>query len=65
MLEEAGLGDYWLTSRLGYGWRVPDLNEWRALVQQLVAMNAPADQCWSDRCASHWWASMSSCRTPT
>ncbi len=31
MLEEFGLGN-WLTSRLGYGWRVADLSEWRDLV---------------------------------
>ncbi len=31
MLEEFGLGN-WLTSRLGYGWRVADLSEWRNLV---------------------------------
>ena len=38
MLEEYGLGN-WLTSKLGYGWRVPDLAEWRGLVTQLKALN--------------------------
>ncbi len=37
MLEEFGLGN-WLTSRLGYGWRVADLSEWRALVQRQMAL---------------------------
>ncbi len=40
MLEEYGLGN-WLTSKLGYGWRVPDLAEWRGLVTQLKALNNP------------------------
>jgi CTP synthase len=39
MLEEFGLGN-WLTSRLGYGWRVADLSEWRALVQRQMALLA-------------------------
>ncbi|MCB0255114.1 MAG: CTP synthase [Anaerolineae bacterium] len=43
MLEEYGLGN-WLTSKLGYGWRVPDLAEWRALVTQLKALNSPEAQ---------------------
>jgi CTP synthase len=36
-LEEFGLGN-WLTSRLGYGWRVADLNGWRSLVDQLKVL---------------------------
>ncbi len=40
MLEEYGLGN-WLTSKLGYGWRVPDLAEWRGLVTRLKALNNP------------------------
>ncbi|MEI2691290.1 MAG: CTP synthase [Anaerolineae bacterium] len=39
MLEEFGLGN-WLTSRLGYGWRVADLGQWRALVQRQMALLA-------------------------
>ena len=38
MLEEYGLGN-WLTSKLGYGWRVSDLAEWRGLVTRLKALN--------------------------
>lgn len=34
VLEEFGLGN-WLTSRLGYGWRVADLAAWRELVESL------------------------------
>jgi CTP synthase len=44
LLEEFGLGN-WLTSRLGYGWRVADLSEWRNLVQRqriLAAQGAGA-----------------------
>ncbi len=44
LLEEFGLGN-WLTSRLGYGWRVADLSEWRNLVQRqrmLAAQGADA-----------------------
>ena len=40
MLEEYGLGN-WLTSKLGYGWRVPDLAEWRGLVTRLKTLNNP------------------------
>lgn len=39
MLEEFGLGN-WLTSRLGYGWRVADLSEWRSLVERQMALLA-------------------------
>ncbi|MBE2234815.1 MAG: CTP synthase [Anaerolinea sp.] len=39
MLEEFGLGN-WLTSRLGYGWRVADLSEWRGLVQRQMTLLA-------------------------
>ncbi|MEA3337498.1 MAG: CTP synthase [Chloroflexota bacterium] len=42
MLEEFGLGN-WLTSRLGYGWRVPDLAEWRQWVDRLDLMNEQVD----------------------
>ncbi len=37
MLEDFGLGN-WLTSRLGYGWRVADLAEWRQLVVRQNAL---------------------------
>ncbi len=42
-LEEFGLGN-WLTAKLGYGWRVPDLGEWRSLVQKLKLLAEPAAQ---------------------
>ena len=41
LLEEFGLGN-WLTSRLSYGWRVPDLQEWRELVQHEAALRETA-----------------------
>ncbi len=41
MLEEFGLGN-WLTSRLGYGWRVADLSEWRDLVHRQKALGEEA-----------------------
>ncbi|MER2598680.1 MAG: CTP synthase [Caldilineales bacterium] len=37
LLEEFGLGN-WLTSRLGYGWRVAALNEWRDLVRRQTTL---------------------------
>ncbi len=40
MLEEHGLGN-WLTAKLGYGWRVADLTEWRGLVQKLKSGAEP------------------------
>jgi CTP synthase len=42
MLEEFGLGN-WLTSRLGYGWRVADLSEWRELVLRQNALRQGED----------------------
>jgi CTP synthase len=42
-LEEFGLGN-WLTAKLGYGWRVPDLAGWRSLVQKLKVLAEPAGQ---------------------
>ncbi|MCS6842827.1 MAG: CTP synthase [Caldilineales bacterium] len=39
-LEEFGLGN-WLTAKLGYGWRVADLQEWRALVERVKALSRP------------------------
>jgi CTP synthase len=42
MLEEFGLGN-WLTSRLGYGWRVADLSQWRRLVESLKTQASLAD----------------------
>ena len=41
-LEEFGLGN-WLTSRLGYGWRVPDLTEWRDLVLRQAALSEASE----------------------
>lgn len=42
-LEEHGLGN-WLVAKLGYGWRVADLAEWRDLVERLKAQASPAQQ---------------------
>jgi CTP synthase len=41
LLEEFGLGN-WLTSKLGYGWRIANLGEWRDLVGKLKALRTPA-----------------------
>ncbi len=41
MLEEFGLGN-WLTSKLGYGWRVANLSDWRHMVGKLKALGRPA-----------------------
>jgi len=40
-LEDFGLGN-WLTSKLGYGWRVADLSQWRTLVSNLKRLAAAA-----------------------
>jgi CTP synthase len=43
MLEEFGLGN-WLTSKLGYGWRVANLGDWRDMVTKLVLLGRPAEE---------------------
>ena len=43
MLEEFGLGN-WLTSKLGYGWRVANLSDWRDMVSKLKALGRSAEE---------------------
>ena len=43
MLEEFGLGN-WLTSKLGYGWRVANLSDWRDMVSKLKALGGSAEE---------------------
>jgi CTP synthase len=43
MLEEFGLGN-WLTSKLGYGWRVANLSDWRDLVFKLKTLGRPPEE---------------------